>query len=97
MVSLFLTENLKQVPLRKSYIINLSPGLSLLLYNIFLTELAFNSPLGTNSPPFTVPFWKSEADSIWPVLPISSEEILRSGLGKHPIYDLLVSGLYETM
>jgi hypothetical protein len=65
----------------------------LLLYIIFLTELVLSSPVGFP----LLNTWKSAELKVCPVLPISSEEILRSGLGKHPIYDLFVSGLYETI
>jgi len=49
---------------------------------IFLTELVTSSPVAFR---FSSNTWKSEVASYCPALPISSEDILRSGLGKHPI------------
>jgi hypothetical protein len=68
----------------------LSPGFMVLFpNNTFLIEVVFNIPLGSSP----LNSWKSLALITVSAVDCSSDVTFLSGLGKHPIYDLLVNGL----
>jgi hypothetical protein len=68
---------------------NLSPGFNLSSFNRALKEVCISSPVAW---PLSN-FWNVSAIICTLDLPNSSLLILRSWLGKHPIYDLSSKGL----